>query len=233
MIPVVVFQRRALLLAAWLCAGLSAARASGPYLRDFDATTLIPPPPAVGSAEDQADRDSTFAVYSGRTAEDIARAHAEHEFDVFVFAPEIGTGFTAGHCPKIEALFKEAIAEARPVIDAAKKRWSRPRPYVLDPTRFSDPADHESSFSYPSGHSTRGTLDAFLLVELFPRHRDAILAKSRLIGWTRVEAGVHTPLDIEMGRVLGQALARKILADPGFQTDLAAARAEAAAVDAR
>lgn len=231
MIRASLFPRRALLLAAFVWAGGGAARAAGPYLHGFDAATLVPPPPAPGSAEDKADQDSTFAVYSRRTVEDIARTKAQHDFDVFAFTPDIGPGFTAERCPKLAALFKSVIAEARPVIDVAKKQWHRPRPYVLDPQRFSDPADHEGSFSYPSGHSTRATLDAFLLVELFPRHRDAILAQARLIGWTRVEAGVHTPLDIHMGRVLGQALARKLLADPQFQADLAAARGEAAAAE--
>jgi acid phosphatase (class A) len=67
------------------------------------------------------------------------------------------------------------------------------------------------------------------LAEIFPSRREAILEKGREIGWVRVEAGVHTPLAIYAGRVLGQALAESFLRDPKFQADLAAAKAEASA----
>ncbi len=201
--------------------------AAGPYLGKLDSVALLPAPPAVGSVEDKADRDSAYAIYSTRTDADAARAKAEHEFDVFVFGPAIGPDFTPEHYPKLAALFTEAIKEVKAVTDVAKNKWTRPRPYVLEPQRFSKNADTEKSFSYPSGHSTRGTAMALILAEMFPEHREAILAKGKLIGWTRVEAGVHTPLDIYAGRFLGQACARALLKNPAFQADLAAAKAEA------
>ena len=111
----------------------------------------------------------------------------------------------------------------------AKDHWKRPRPFVADAARFTEPGDPEKTPSYPSAHSTRGTLFALILAEIFPQHRAAILAKGRLIGWTRVEIGVHTPLDIYAGRVLGQAMAEAFLRDPAFQADLAAVKAEVAA----
>jgi acid phosphatase (class A) len=204
-------------------------RAEGPYLHGFDAVALLPPPPALRSPEDQVDRETAFRVYSTRTQEEIATAKAEHKVTIFAFAPAIGPFFTAARFPRTEALFEEVDAEAKPVIDGAKDTWKRPRPYVADPARFTEPGDPEKSPDYPSGHSTRGTLFALLLAEIFPSRREAILAKGRDIGWVRVEVGVHTPLAIYGGRVLGQALAEKFLRDPAFQADLAAARAEAAA----
>jgi acid phosphatase (class A) len=68
-----------------------------------------------------------------------------------------------------------------------------------------------------------------VLAEVFPARRAALLEKGRLIGWTRVEIGVHTPQDIYAGRVLGQALAQAVLRDSAFQQELAAVRAEVAA----
>jgi acid phosphatase (class A) len=204
--------------------------AAGPYLGKFDSVALLPAPPAVGSVEDKADRDSAYAIYSTRTDADAARAKAEHEFDVFVFGPAIGPDFTPAHYPKLAALMTEAIKEVKAATDVAKAKWNRPRPYVLEPERFSKNADTEKSASYPSGHSTRGTVMAIVLAEIFPEHRDAILAKGHLIGWTRIEAGVHTPLDIYAGRFLGQTCARALLKNPAFQADLVAAKAEGEAV---
>ncbi|HEY3754654.1 MAG TPA: phosphatase PAP2 family protein [Opitutaceae bacterium] len=194
---------------------------------------LLPPPPVLGCAEDKADRDETFAVYSARTQADVARAHAEHRFDVFVFEPEIGAFFTKARLPRTAALFAEVGVEKEVPIRESKAFWNRPRPYVYDPARFTHPADHETNSSYPSGHSAGGTVYAELLAQLFPQKRDAILAKGRLIGWTRIEAGVHTPADIFAGRVLGQALAREFLRNPAFQADLAAARVEIEAAKAK
>jgi acid phosphatase (class A) len=215
----------ALLLLLALVAPL---RAAGPYIHGLDWLSLLPPPPALHSPEDTADRDSAFAVYSTRTPADIARGQAEHKVTIFAFGLAIGPSFRPGQYPKLEALFKEVEAELKPVVDDGKDHWKRPRPYETDPARFSHPGDKEPSPGYPSGHSTRGTVFALLLAEIFPQQRQAILEKGRLIGWTRVELGVHTPLDIYAGRVLGQALAQAFLRDPAFQADLAAVKVEVA-----
>jgi acid phosphatase (class A) len=125
----------------------------------------------------------------------------------------------------------EVEAEAKRVVDDSKRYFKRPRPYHVAPDRFPHSIEHEdpTHYSYPSGHSTRGTVFALLLAELFPEHREAILAKGREVGWLRVQGGVHYPTDIYAGRVLGQELARDFLRTEAFQRDLAAARAELAA----
>jgi len=203
--------------------------AAGPYLGKYDSIAALPPPPALGSPEDKYDRDSAYAIYSTRTDADAARAKAEHEYDVFVFAPIIGADFTPAHYPKLAAFFAATIKEVKAGTDKLKVKYNRPRPYVLEPQRFSKNADTESSASYPSGHSTRGTVMALLLAEIFPEHRDALLAKGELIGWTRIEAGVHTPLDVYAGRFLGRNMVQVMMRNPSFQADLAAVKAEVAA----
>jgi acid phosphatase (class A) len=224
-------QRVALVLAGALCLFSAAAplRAAEPYLHGFDAIALLPPPPPLGTAEDVADRESTLRVYTARTPEEIALGKSEHTVTIFAFTSAIGPFFRPGKFPQTEALFAEVEAETKKIVNAAKNTWKRPRPFVTDPARFAEPGDPEKSPGYPSGHSTRGTLFALLLAEIFPERREAILAKGRDIGWVRVEIGVHTPLDIHAGRVLGQALARELLHSPAFQANLAAARAEVAA----
>jgi acid phosphatase (class A) len=227
------FRGRWLATAGLFVLGISALQAAGPYLHGFDAVALLPPPPAWHSTEDNVDRDTAFQVYSTRTPADIARGKSEHKATIYAFAGAIGPFLQPGKFPRLDALFLEVEAEVKPVIDAGKNHWKRPRPYIADPARFSDPGDREDSPGYPSGHSTRGTVFALMLAEIFPEQRAAILEKGRLIGWTRIELGVHTPLDIYSGRVLGQALARKLLADPAFQQDLAAVKAEVAAANGK
>lgn len=195
-----------------------------------DPVALLAPPPVAGSVEDAADADMAFRIYSARTAIERARGVDEITLTIFHFAPVIGPWFTPKKFPKTEALFLEVEAEAKEVTAVVKKHWQRLRPYHAEPTRFPDAIEHEPStdYSYPSGHSTRGITYALLLAELFPKHREALLAKGRDSGWLRIQGGVHYPTDVYAGRVLGQALARAFLASPKFQEDLAAARVELA-----
>jgi len=211
-----------------------AVRLSAAYLPAGapDTIALLAPPPTAGSGEDKSDLENTYVIHTGATPADLALAKDENKLTIFHFAPAIGPWFAPGKLPKTEALFKEVEAEAKAVTDGAKKFWKRPRPYHLDPARFPHSIEHEdpTHYSYPSGHSTRGTVFAQLLAALFPAQREAILAKGREVGWLRVQGGVHYPTDIYAGRVLGQELARDFLRSPEFQADFEAVKAELAAV---
>jgi acid phosphatase (class A) len=229
-------MRPFLFLLAFVVAGpLRAAPAFAPvaYLADShtDVLTLLAPPPTAGSAEDKADLEAAYMVASTATPAQLALAKDEVKLTPFHFAPVIGPWFQAGRFPKLEALFKEVESECKAVTSKAKKSWQRLRPYIVDPVRFPHAVEHEkpTDYSYPSGHSTRGTVYAVLLAELFPAQRDALIAKGREVGWLRVQGGVHYPTDVYAGRVLGQALARDFLASTSFQADLAAVKSELAA----
>ena len=213
-----------------LAASLPLRAAPANYLADSHTVvlTLLAPPPTAGSSEDKADLESAYAVASMATPEQVAQAKDEVKLTIFHFAPVIGPWFQAGRFPKLEALFKEIEAESKVVTSQGKKAWQRPRPYVVDPVRFPHAVEHEkpTDYSYPSGHSTRATVYALMLAEIFPAHREALMAKGREIGWRRVQGGVHYPTDVYAGRVLGQALARDLLANASLRADLAAAKVE-------
>ncbi len=221
--------RPTILLLPLLLALAAPLRAAGPYLRGFDPMPVLPPPPAPHDAEDVADRDSAFQVYSARTPAEVAEAKREHKVTIGLFAAAIGPDFQPGRWPLLEALFKDVEAESKKMADSDKNVWRRLRPNVAEPARFVHPSDPETSFSYPSAHATRATALALVLAELFPARRAQILQEGRDIGWIRVKAGGHTPLDIYAGRTLGLAIARSLLANPAFQSDLAAVKAEVSA----
>jgi acid phosphatase (class A) len=189
-----------------------------------DGVALLAPPPAAGSAEEAADLASARAVFKGRTPAETARATKDASLAIFLYAPAIGSFFQAGKLPKTEALFQQVRKEIGECINTPKDHWKRRRPYEMDEQlAFGRP---EKSYGYPSGHSTRGMVQALLLAELFPEKREAILAIGRDIGWDRVLIGKHFPTDIYAGRVLAQGIVRDLLASRAFQQDLAAAKAE-------
>lgn len=222
-----------IVLIASLGCATAIARDSHPantYLSDTQvnsALAMLPPPSTPGSAEDLADRAATDRAFAQRSEADFNAAMQEEKFDAFAFASVIGPGFDASKLPHVAALFKEAEHETKEAVEASKNHWKRLRPCPPASACAANPEQaKKKSFGYPSGHSSRATVDAILLAQLFPRDSDALMQHARDIGWRRVVKGVHTLQDIYAGRMFGQALASSMLASPAMQHDLAAAMAE-------
>lgn len=194
----------------------------------IDVAALLPPPVALGSAEELAELDVVLRLQERRGAGDALRIRAEDAMGLATFSDAIGPWCAPERLPRLSALVLAIHAECRPFIHAGKALYAHPRPPAVDPRVI--PLVNEGEGSYPSGHSTRGMADALILAELVPDARQALLERGQRIGFDRVVAGVHFPSDVLAGRVLGQAIARALLADAGFRTALTAAQGEIAAV---
>lgn len=185
----------------------------------INVVDLLPDPPAADSPEHQEEFDLLLKLQHDRTAAEVARATAEEKhLTVFAFADVLGPNFTEEKCPKTAEFFKTTLQPDVAYFNKlAKNHWNRPRP-------FADPRIHalfvEKDGSYPSGHSIRATLDAQMLAHILPQYREALIARSQQIGWDRELAGEHFPSDIYAGRVLGQALATALLANPEVRKQL-------------
>lgn len=189
------------------------------YLSDTNlAEELLPPPPLPGSPEQAADLNEVTAVSRARTETETALAQSEGIFFIFSFTPAIGAFFQSNNVPETVAFFRRVQQETDRIAGVGKSLWKRPRPYEVDTNLFSGITDTPRT-SYPSAHSTRGTVYALLLAELFPDRREAILALGRQIGWHRVQLGMHYPSDIYAGRVLGQAIVRQLKTKKAFRRD--------------
>src|SRR5258705_735295 len=189
-----------------------------------DGIALLAATPARGSAEEAAHLASARATFEARTAAEKERAMKDSTLSFTLFAPVVGPVFEPGKLPRTEALLQKVKSEIGDAINTPKDHWRRLRPYQMDANlSLGKP---ESRFSYPSGHSTRGTVYAALVAELFPEKKEAILLIGRDIGWDRVLIGKHFPTDIYAGRVLGKAIMRELMSSPAFQKDLAEAKAE-------
>ena len=80
--------------------------------------------------------------------------------------------------------------------------------YATPKTLVPAPQDH----SFPSGHAATSFAAATILTAFAPRLAPAWLALALAIGFSRVYVGVHYPLDIVGGAVLGVATALLLLA---------------------
>ena len=80
-------------------------------------------------------------------------------------------------------------------------RFVEPEPLIKTP----------HSHSFPSGHSTTAFAAATVVGAYFPRFRPAFYVLAALIAWSRVVVGVHYPLDVLGGAVLGTVLGLLVL----------------------
>ena len=99
-----------------------------------------------------------------------------------------------------------AILIAESISGALKELFERDRPAVADP----DPetlVELPATFSFPSGHATVSFACATTLALAVPRLAVPLYALAVLISFSRVYVGVHYPLDVLAGAVLGVGIA--------------------------
>lgn len=199
----------------------------------------LPPPPAAGSPEDQADRRAFLDTRALAETPRWTAAQADAELDP-AYAPTLfdcamGARLTGAPTPALSRLFGRTLADTIAAWTPAKTRWFRQRPYLEAEGAVcvrTTPEVGQSS-AYPSGHAAAGWLWARILADLAPDRSEQLLERGRRIGDSRVICGLHHPTDVEAGRRLADALYADLSADPGFQADLAAARVEVAALRAK
>ena len=216
---------RKLILLPLLLAALPAfaADGNGPAV---DLAALLTPPPAAGSPAARHDLQGVLDVQASRTPAEIAAAQADRLHSVFRYADVFGTAFTPTQLPRTAAFFARVVAYDKGEVKAVKAFWHRPRPVLVSHAVHPLSQEQPDDWSYPSGHSTLGYTEAVLLANMVPERRAAIFARADLYAHHRIVMGVHYPSDVEAGRLAGTVLGGRLLDDPAWQADYAAARAE-------
>jgi acid phosphatase (class A) len=204
--------------------------AGAPATAIVDGRVFLPPPPTVNSALDRADRAIARGPWS---AERIEQARQDNAIDPFAAFDEVlGADFRADRLPATRALLMRVARDVGMASQAPKNLYNKPRPFVRDASQATCVTPDEglrNSGSYPSGHSAIGWAWGLTLVELYPAQADALLRRAYGFGESRVVCGVHWRTDMESGQLLGAAGLARLHADPTFQAQLEAARAELSA----
>ncbi|UEA59482.1 phosphatase PAP2 family protein [Gordonia otitidis] len=151
-------------------------------------------------------------------------------------SPAFFDALKAGQLPKTSELLlgEKALVGERVGTSQEKKHFDYKRPFEVAPTfirHYGDgrPDLYESvrgSGSYPSGHTTWGYAQAFLIATMLPEVGPQVLARGAEYGYHRIVLGVHYPLDVIGGRMLAENIASEVIADPRFASLLAQARTE-------
>ncbi len=202
-----------------------------------DSLALLPPPPAGGSAALAQDeeisrrslnlRDTARWLLAGADA-DLTFPHAAGTFSC-----ALNVSITEKDTPRLYLLLRRTLTDAGLSTYAAKNRYNRVRPFLWNRKPICTPNDRahlEKDGSYPSGHAAVGWGWALILSEISPEQTNAILARGIAFGESRNVCNAHWHSDVVQGRIIAAGTVARLHADPSFRSDLAAARAELAAV---
>jgi acid phosphatase (class A) len=200
----------------------------------IDGALVIGPPPAADSPRGQADR----AIYlTTRGEEGSARwKQAIQDNDLWRggamarMSCALGAAVDAKAAPRTYRLLQRVELDVRTVGTPPKDHFNRTRPPIGDDRPICVKREDwlKTNASYPSGHAMTGFAWGLILSELAPRKAGELMEAGAAIGDSRVICGVHYQSDVEAGRQLGAAMVARLHAEPAFEKDLAAARAELA-----
>lgn len=205
-----------------------------------DSQAILPPPPAAGSAgvalDNEASRRSFVLSGTMRWEQAIEDAILRFPKAAESFSCALGVPVTEKYTPHLYMLLRRTLSDTGFSTYTAKKYYQRKRPFVLNKEPICTPNEFEflvTNGSYPSGHSAIGWAWALVLSEIAPERADAILVRGRTFGESRVICNVHWYSDVVAGRFMGAATVARLHADPAFQAELKAAKAEFDALRAR
>ena len=195
-----------------------------------NALTWLPEPPALTSAEFTYD----FYYYQwGRTERDGAGGDLalidESEPLDNIFGTCIGLTLDRVTTPEILLLVERAVTDAQAANKKVKDFYQRTRPFAqfkeasLKPWTDDEEAE---TFSYPSGHSSRGWMYAFVFASLVPDLAESLFSRALVYAMNRVICGHHWKTDTDASLMLAAGIFATIAGTDAYQEQLKKARAE-------
>lgn len=198
-----------------------------------DSLALVSPPPAEGSAgfaQDQAVHAAAQALRNGPRGT-LATSDADLQFPhaARTFECALGKSIARETTPRLYLLLQRSLVDAGMATYNAKNHYNRQRPFVHFGESTCTPDDEamlRKDGSYPSGHTAIGWAWGLILVQIAPERADALLARGRSFGESRLVCNAHWQSDVLAGRMVASAAVARLHADDTFLADVAAAREE-------
>jgi len=104
-----------------------------------------------------------------------------------------------------------AVAGSWTVAECAKSLFGRDRPFISD-TDIDPLTKMPSSSSFPSGHSAAAAAGVITLSAVYPAFAPAFMLAGVLVALSRIYLGVHYPIDVLAGLLIGATTSVIILA---------------------
>jgi acid phosphatase (class A) len=198
-----------------------------------DSLALVPKVPTPGTPVYALDEGVSRANLTLRGSQrwELATMDANLTFPQVTgtFSCAVGIPITEVETPHLYMLLRRSFTDAALSTYAAKNHYKRARPFVENKQSTCTPNEEDALMkdgSYPSGHTAIGWAWALILTEIAPGRTDAVLARGRAFGDSRLVCNVHWQSDVNEGRVMGASTVARLHADAGFRADLDAAKTE-------
>ncbi|HPL64686.1 MAG TPA: phosphatase PAP2 family protein [Syntrophales bacterium] len=205
-----------------------------------NSLALLNPPPAEDSPAFALDRKIAAEALTlrGTPRWKLAVEDANLKFPraAGAFACAVQVRISEKETPRLYTLLRRTMTDAGFSAYSAQNHYKRPRPFIVnrEPSCTPDEENFLSQYgSYPSGHTSIGWAWALILAEIAPGRTNEILGRGRAFGESRIICGVHWRSDVNAGFLVGAGVVARLHADPVFQADLEAAKAELAAARAK
>ena len=185
-----------------------------PFVASFAA------PPARGSTEERAELQLLLQLQATRTAAEVRAAQADRKTEITRFAQALGSDArTIASLRHLARLAEDVEDDIRPYVRAAKHRFRRLRPSEIDAAIHPCIGDVAADLSYPSGHAAYGYTMGYLLADMVPERRGALLARAAEFARQRMVCGVHFPSDVRAGQLGADWLMQSFRRNPAFLID--------------
>jgi acid phosphatase (class A) len=205
----------------------------------INSSAILPAPPvgATATATDEAVSRAALRL-RGTARWKLAARDANVNFPeaAGVYSCAVDAPISAKDTPYLYQILRRAASDAGYAGDGAKELYKRNRPFVVNRQTPCTPEEMHSlgtDRSYPSGHSSTGTVWALILAELAPDRTAQVLRRGQAFAESRVVCNMHWQSDTVQGRFVGAYSYSRMQASAEFQADMRAARKELAEVRAR
>ena len=198
-----------------------------------DSHLLLPPPPAMDSSafnNDQAvSRASQQLRDTPRYTQAVKDADLSFPAAASTFSCALGIPINQKDTPRLYVLLRRTMTDAGLATYSAKNYYSQVRPFVYFKEATCTPSDEgglRKDGSYPSGHTSVGWAWALVLSELAPDRTNALLARGRAYGESRLVCNAHWQSDILEGRTVAAGTVAHLHSSTTFKADMEVARVE-------
>lgn len=145
------------------------------------------------------------------------------------FSPAVGFIIDSHETPEIFKLAEGARKDAHATNKQTKNYYRRMRPftYFKEPSMTPDSDKYYGgTYSYPSGHCTRGWVYALTLALVVPDSTESLIARAQDYAIGRVICGHHWKSDTEASLIEATAVMSRLLSNATFLEQLEKARRE-------
>ena len=211
-----------------------------PMETPLQSVVFVPAAPQEDSARQQLDDAVSAYALTLRDSPrwEMARhdAHLSFPAAADTFSCALDIPISEDETPALYMLLRRTVADMGLASYSAKNAYARARPFMINDGPICTPDEEETlrgDGSYPSGHTSIGWGWALMLAELAPDRAEAVLARGRAYGESRIVCNVHWYSDVVAGRMVGSAAVATLHANAQFLQAMAAAREDIASARKR